>query len=448
MKILTTSQPIFILYLLIGWNIVGLGQPTTSTKTTIPSSNIHQPITLVPKVAIQEIVCPLEGNHKPAWRLNLPYSEIGQTREHWIAYLNNQGYSTYYHQAATDSYYKTVRLGVETEEEGYMMYTRFQHLEEGVVMKVFVRYKGDFISRQTHPKVYLVVVDLLHNFAFQELAKSFQKKVKDIEEISLIKPTESTNKATKPANNPTTDYNRSTSTTKTITTGSEDIFILDNYDSKPTEPATITASTTSTVATYQPKSSSAKIITTAPPKVTAKYMRVEERGMLAEINLLRSNPSEYIPYVQEYVTAIKNSGFPANYILEEEKTAQELIQELKKMSPLSIVQPHRQLYKACENHAKDILKRGRGGHMSSDGSSPLDRVNKVAPELYGGFENLVGGGDDVRQSVIMLLVDAGIPNRGHRKNLLDPRWKYAACYKVGKVGRVNNYWIQNFAKDK
>ena len=65
--------------------------------------------------------------------------------------------------------------------------------------------------------------------------------------------------------------------------------------------------------------------------------------------------------------------------------------------------------------------------------------------MQDGNENLVGGPDDIRRAVILLLVDDGIPNRGHRKALLNPAWKYVACHKVGTIGSMPNSWIQNFA---
>ena len=37
-----------------------------------------------------------------------------------------------------------------------------------------------------------------------------------------------------------------------------------------------------------------------------------------------------------------------------------------------------------------------------------------------------------------------IESRGHRRTLLDPNWRYVACYKIGQVGTMPNSWVQNF----
>ena len=61
-----------------------------------------------------------------------------------------------------------------------------------------------------------------------------------------------------------------------------------------------------------------------------------------------------------------------------------------------------------------------------------------------GNENLVAGTPSVRTAVILLLIDEGIPTRGHRKTLLKPEWRYVGCYNVGTVGSFPHYWVQNF----
>jgi len=64
--------------------------------------------------------------------------------------------------------------------------------------------------------------------------------------------------------------------------------------------------------------------------------------------------------------------------------------------------------------------------------------------MQDGNENLVGGPASVREAVIILLIDEGIANRGHRKTLLNPNWKYAAAFKIGQVGGMPNCWVQKF----
>lgn len=180
------------------------------------------------------------------------------------------------------------------------------------------------------------------------------------------------------------------------------------------------------------------------------YMTIREKQMIDEVNLLRQNPSGYIPFVEEYIKSmedeIKNDPSMSAMYSEELSTAYELIDVLKVTDPLSTLRPHEGVYDAAKAHGEDLRKNTQFGHVGSDGSYPWDRITKFAPDLNDGNENLVGGPYEIRQAVLLLLVDSGIPDRGHRKTLLNPHWNYIACHELGQIGTMPNCWIQNFGK--
>ncbi len=180
----------------------------------------------------------------------------------------------------------------------------------------------------------------------------------------------------------------------------------------------------------------------------ANYMTSQEKDMIKEINLVRSNPKGYIPIVENYIkqqeASLENMISGQKYVKDEIKTAKELIKELKKTPSVSILLPHEGVYKAAKKHGQEGKRKGSLNHVGNDGLWPWDRIKKYA-KLGNGGENLVGGLSNVRESVLLLLVDSGIEGRGHRKALLNPQWKYVACYYVGTVGDMPHYWVQNFA---
>jgi len=172
----------------------------------------------------------------------------------------------------------------------------------------------------------------------------------------------------------------------------------------------------------------------------AVYMSSEELAMMDEINLVRSNPAGYIPYIEQYKRDIQSGkSFGSSLAV-----CDELIAELRVTPPLSILQPAFCIYEAAKKHGLDQKARGSTGHNGSDGSWPWDRVKRACSQMTNGNENLVGGPADVREAVILLLVDDGIPSRGHRKTLLNKDWVYGATYKIGKVGYMPNCWVQKF----
>jgi uncharacterized protein YkwD len=210
------------------------------------------------------------------------------------------------------------------------------------------------------------------------------------------------------------------------------------------------------------------------------YMTADEREMIYEINRVRSNPSSYLQYLTPLLVkekqSLKNFGKGTkNYSLtfststvngketstvdttwhytteEEVKALATLINDLKKLKPLSVLQPDTGIYKAARKHAMDNQTHDWSlRHTGSDGSSPWDRIVLFSPSMYWGNENIAGrygyASPIPRDYVLQLLIDSGIPGYGHRYNLLDPSWTHVACTTEDNKGY--HWWIQNFAQKK
>lgn len=186
------------------------------------------------------------------------------------------------------------------------------------------------------------------------------------------------------------------------------------------------------------------IVPPAPPKEPMEYMTIDEIAMIDEINLLRGDPNAYIYWVDQYIQEfINESLWDAETKREEVAAANELIAELRNMEPRLPLRAQEDLYNVAVLHGEDMKEMKEVTHIGTNGLHPYQRIQDST--ALDGSENLVGGGKSVRESVIMLLVDAGISNRGHRKNILNPRWEYVVCRWVGNVGEMNDTWIQLFA---
>lgn len=169
-------------------------------------------------------------------------------------------------------------------------------------------------------------------------------------------------------------------------------------------------------------------------------MTPDEIKMVEEINLVRRNPAGYIVHVEQYIKDLERKQGNATAIT----AARELITELFAMPILSTLQPMECIYAAGKKYGIEQRKRGVADHQGADGTMPWDRIMRACPALKDGNENLVGGPSDIREAVILLLVDDGIQSRGHRRTILQPSWKYIACHKMGQVGTMPNYWVQQF----
>ncbi len=119
--------------------------------------------------------------------------------------------------------------------------------------------------------------------------------------------------------------------------------------------------------------------------------------------------------------------FANNYIFPRINTsneAEECFDELVNTNPVKELIWSEVLYKSSFDHAEDIGSNGLIGHMGSDSSDLAERV-----ERYTGWEGSIGeniyyGLSNPLEIVTLFLIDEGIDDRGHRKNILNSKYKY------------------------
>lgn len=79
------------------------------------------------------------------------------------------------------------------------------------------------------------------------------------------------------------------------------------------------------------------------------------------------------------------------------------------------------------------------GHFGSDSSTVTDRIERFA--TWGGYigENIAYGEPDGVDYIMQLYIDDGGINRGHRKNIVDQRFKVtgiASCKHTAYTGML------------
>jgi uncharacterized protein YkwD len=96
-----------------------------------------------------------------------------------------------------------------------------------------------------------------------------------------------------------------------------------------------------------------------------------------------------------------------------------LIQTLGQNHSLPFVAPNLQFAGVAANHAADIYQnKGKISHHSSDGTSFANRMRKAGITQCAS-ENISSGNEDALVALILLYLDLGVPDLGHRKNLLN-----------------------------
>jgi uncharacterized protein YkwD len=155
----------------------------------------------------------------------------------------------------------------------------------------------------------------------------------------------------------------------------------------------------------------------------------QEEKVLAEINLARKDPVAYAKHVKRYRHAYAgNNIFVApglGRVVSKEglKALDEAWDYLQAAKPAPPLAASAVLALAARDHAGDIGPRGIVGHVGSDGSTFADRIARHGrvPQPQG--ENIAFGWSDARMIVVQLIIDDGVPDRGHRHNLFNPDFK-------------------------
>ncbi len=162
----------------------------------------------------------------------------------------------------------------------------------------------------------------------------------------------------------------------------------------------------------------------AEPAPTFSFAALEE-DVLEEMNLLRRDPRAYadkLAALRRFYRGkriIRGPNEPAILTVEGVAALDEAIDALRRAPPrLPRLARSSGLAAAARVHAEDLGRTGALAHDGSDGSSPGQRVSRMG--TWDGIvaENIAFGPSEAEDIVIGLLVDDGVPDRGHREVLL------------------------------
>jgi hypothetical protein len=178
--------------------------------------------------------------------------------------------------------------------------------------------------------------------------------------------------------------------------------------------------------------------------------------VLAETNLARTQPQQYAEnlkklrrmyegkaYMEPATGAIvlTNEGVPA---------VDEAIAFLRKQKPLSPLTWSKGLAEAADDLVSDQGKSGQTGHDGRSSGGMQQRIEKHGTWSRRIGENIAYGPSTAKMMVMELIIDDGVSDRGHRKNIFSSGYKVAgvAC---GAHTRYRKMCVIDFAggfKDK
>lgn len=105
--------------------------------------------------------------------------------------------------------------------------------------------------------------------------------------------------------------------------------------------------------------------------------------------------------------------------------------------PVGSVSWNDKLEQAAINHSTDMFENDFFSHTSSDGSTLTHRLQVVEYNYSSAGENIAFG-----YTTEQAVLDAWLNSQGHCANIMN------ASFKEMGVGRVGNYWTQNFGSQR
>ena len=159
-----------------------------------------------------------------------------------------------------------------------------------------------------------------------------------------------------------------------------------------------------------------------------------ETGVLVELNRFRNDPAGYAELLRDYRPRFEGKLLRGDDdgeidIMTREGVAavDEAIRDLRREKPLAELAWSDALARAAADHVAVQSRSGAVGHYTK-GSGPGERMKARGGGPY--VNEVITYGHHTPEGVVdQLLIDDGVPDRGHRHSLLRPTHRYAgiAC---------------------
>ena len=179
--------------------------------------------------------------------------------------------------------------------------------------------------------------------------------------------------------------------------------------------------------------------------------------MVEELNFARTRPQAYVERLLAYRPTIQGryavrtvDGPNGPYSLRT-RTAEgvaavdKAIAFLQAQAPIGRLASDPALLEAARRFAEEQAETGKWGHTSADGRSLTDRIAQDQTRHIHNAETIMYGASTAPEIVMHLIIDDGVPDRGHRDVIFDNRLTL-----VGTVCRPNPKWnicVSEYASD-
>lgn len=162
------------------------------------------------------------------------------------------------------------------------------------------------------------------------------------------------------------------------------------------------------------------------------YLSDLEKDIILEQNKARYDPAKYS---ELYIKKRADNFIGNNYVsfkqlpvktVEGPAAVTECYIQMQKMKSLPPLKPEKGLYLAALEHVYTQGATKETGHTGVNGESPFDRIKKHGTYKQAA-ENISYGFSNAREIVISLLIDDNVPDRSHRKIIMNENYNQTAA---------------------
>ena len=171
-----------------------------------------------------------------------------------------------------------------------------------------------------------------------------------------------------------------------------------------------------------------------------KTLDKQEQEFFQWVNIFRMDPAGFRDrYIMPFLEQFPDIKGPETVTL---------LEDLALARPLEPLVPDPVLIKTSQAHALDLSRKAHElSHSSSNGTSFRARMEMAGVRKCAG-ENLYDGRNDPIMALIILLVDKGVANAGHRKALMKPDFrKMGVAITPWKTEPATVVLVQDFSCD-
>ena len=158
---------------------------------------------------------------------------------------------------------------------------------------------------------------------------------------------------------------------------------------------------------------------------------VSARAIVHEMNLARQNPALYATYVEQVRSHFDGRllllpGQTRIYPGEGLRAVNEAVRFLRSAHPEQPLQFSAGMSHAAADHCAEQID-GEIGHEGRAHSNPGTRISRYGIWSISWGENVAYGKSSARDIVLALIIDDGVAGRKHRRNIFNPKFRFAGA---------------------